>query len=59
MNNTIYSDSTQLNKKRFLMERDEEDMSENANINYLIRAIRSNIFPKGVSSSKVSEYIEI
>ena len=52
MNNTIYSDSTQLNKKRFLMERDEEDMSENANINYLIRAIRSNIFPKGVSDTK-------
>ena len=34
MNKTIYSDSIQLNNKRFLIERDEEDMTENANINF-------------------------
>ena len=52
MNKTIYSDSIQLNNKRFLIERDEEDMTENANINFLIRSIRADIFPKGASETK-------
>ena len=52
MNNTIYSDSIQLNNKRFLIERDEEDMTQNANINLLIKTINSALFPKDVSKTK-------
>ena len=47
MNKTIYSDCNNLNRKRFLFEKEEAQKDIN-NINFLIRVLRSDVFPKGV-----------
>ena len=47
MNKTIYSDCNNLNRKRILFEKEEAQKDIN-NINFLIRVLRSDVFPKGV-----------
>ena len=58
MNKTIYSDSKDLNNKRLLFENNEKDKKESKNINFLIRALRANIFPSEKNKKKKSSILE-
>ena len=58
MNKTIYSDSKDLNNKRLLFENNEKDKKESKNINFLIRALRANIFPSEKNKKKKSTILE-